>query len=218
MFSAGCATCKVRRIKCDESVPGCLNCSKQRLKCPGYSKRLQWKEKHQFSIHATSGEDGDRRLSEETKTHDLIEDSPGRDRQAEAESRAILLPAEHSAKVSQWSAPLHGASVIVRSCSSAVVSSAAVTKRPTGLRPFRSLTNHDKTAVLLVEHYFRKVCVISSCFDSIANPFRTEIPALMATSRLVRCCILSMSAAHLRSLNHPRWSSLDSLQYLTATV
>ncbi|KIW16892.1 hypothetical protein PV08_04082 [Exophiala spinifera] len=75
--------------------------------------------------------------------------------------------------------------------------------------------SNDKM-VLLLAHYFRKVCVINSCFDSPANPLRSEIPALMTSSPLVQSCILSMSAGHLR--NAFPHLSLDSLEYLTATV
>ncbi|KAL6242839.1 hypothetical protein RBB50_010485 [Rhinocladiella similis] len=70
--------------------------------------------------------------------------------------------------------------------------------------------------VLLLAHYFRKVCVINSCFDSPANPLRSVVPALMPSSPLIQLCILSMSAGHLRN-TFPHLS-LDSLEYLTATV
>ncbi|RMJ07283.1 hypothetical protein CDV36_013107 [Fusarium kuroshium] len=33
--SRGCATCRKRRVKCDESLPECLACVRMRLPCPG---------------------------------------------------------------------------------------------------------------------------------------------------------------------------------------
>ncbi|ETI21863.1 hypothetical protein G647_05932 [Cladophialophora carrionii CBS 160.54] len=69
---------------------------------------------------------------------------------------------------------------------------------------------------VLLAYYFHNVCAINSCFDSFVNPLRTEVAALITTSRLIEFCILSMSAAHL-SNSHPHWS-LEGLGYLTATV
>jgi Fungal Zn(2)-Cys(6) binuclear cluster domain len=34
--SRGCATCRKRRIKCDEGRPACNNCLKRKQECPGY--------------------------------------------------------------------------------------------------------------------------------------------------------------------------------------
>lgn len=84
--------------------------------------------------------------------------------------------------------------------------------------PFWStqLQGPNEKQILLFTHYFRTVCAIYSCFDSFANPFRTDIQALVTTSPLIQSCILSMSAAHLRN-THPNWS-LDGLRYLTATL
>ncbi|ETN43405.1 uncharacterized protein HMPREF1541_02564 [Cyphellophora europaea CBS 101466] len=33
----GCRTCKVRKLKCDETKPACLRCARARFKCEGYS-------------------------------------------------------------------------------------------------------------------------------------------------------------------------------------
>jgi hypothetical protein len=68
----------------------------------------------------------------------------------------------------------------------------------------------------LVSHYFTSVCVINSCYDSVINPFRTEIQTLMSSSRLIYYCVLSMSAAHLVR-NNRRWSP-RSLEYLTEAL
>jgi len=38
----GCVTCKLRRIKCDETQPACLNCSRSRRDCGGYSPPKTW--------------------------------------------------------------------------------------------------------------------------------------------------------------------------------
>ncbi|KFY18715.1 hypothetical protein V493_08396 [Pseudogymnoascus sp. VKM F-4281 (FW-2241)] len=33
----GCATCRIRRVKCDEGRPGCIRCSKAKRTCGGYN-------------------------------------------------------------------------------------------------------------------------------------------------------------------------------------
>ena len=54
--SAGCVTCKQRRVKCDEAKPGCRTCERLGLDCGGYCKplaRLKFKECNQKVLAAT---------------------------------------------------------------------------------------------------------------------------------------------------------------------
>ncbi|KAL2134683.1 hypothetical protein VTI74DRAFT_11087 [Chaetomium olivicolor] len=44
---SGCRTCKLRRLRCDETKPGCRNCAHKGYECPGYQQRLQWSTKHE---------------------------------------------------------------------------------------------------------------------------------------------------------------------------
>ncbi|KAL2121268.1 hypothetical protein VTJ04DRAFT_5295 [Mycothermus thermophilus] len=44
---SGCRTCKLRRLRCDETKPACRNCIQKELECPGYQQRLQWSTKHE---------------------------------------------------------------------------------------------------------------------------------------------------------------------------
>lgn len=39
----GCATCRRRKKKCDETKPACLNCQKNAVVCEGYPVREVWK-------------------------------------------------------------------------------------------------------------------------------------------------------------------------------
>ncbi|KAL9099532.1 MAG: hypothetical protein Q9163_004980 [Psora crenata] len=53
----GCQTCKLKRLKCDETKPSCLNCERRGVQCGGYHKVLQWRshEKATFDVtHAPS--------------------------------------------------------------------------------------------------------------------------------------------------------------------
>ncbi|KAF2011822.1 hypothetical protein BU24DRAFT_396414 [Aaosphaeria arxii CBS 175.79] len=49
----------------------------------------------------------------------------------------------------------------------------------------------------LVQHYFRHVCSLFSCFDSSINPFRNLVSAYWGSSETMNLSIQSMSAAHL---------------------
>ncbi|KAH0336024.1 hypothetical protein KCU81_g8752, partial [Aureobasidium melanogenum] len=51
----GCANCKQKRIKCDETRPQCKNCIDRRLKCPGFVRQLKWKPIPAFITASTCG-------------------------------------------------------------------------------------------------------------------------------------------------------------------
>ncbi|KAL1306842.1 hypothetical protein AAFC00_005498 [Neodothiora populina] len=51
---SGCQTCKVKRLKCDESKPACKNCVKRGLTCPGYKQLLRWSTKYE-AVQAADG-------------------------------------------------------------------------------------------------------------------------------------------------------------------
>ncbi|KAF5695622.1 Arginine metabolism regulation II [Fusarium denticulatum] len=61
------------------------------------------------------------------------------------------------------------------------------------------LTSYTPTpqTSLILDHYFTAVCHFNSSFDSVNNPFRSEVARMMADSPLLLGCVLSMSAAHL---------------------
>ncbi|RGP60206.1 fungal specific transcription factor domain family protein [Fusarium sporotrichioides] len=44
---SGCANCKQRHIKCDESIPACLACVKRNVECPGYRQPVKWSNKYE---------------------------------------------------------------------------------------------------------------------------------------------------------------------------
>ena len=43
LISAGCATCKSKRLKCDETKPTCNQCARRNKVCGGYTKEFKWK-------------------------------------------------------------------------------------------------------------------------------------------------------------------------------
>ncbi|KAJ5586674.1 uncharacterized protein N7459_002439 [Penicillium hispanicum] len=52
-MSAGCATCRSRKVKCDGSQPECARCIKLGVKCPGYQDTLRIVF-HQNTLHSNS--------------------------------------------------------------------------------------------------------------------------------------------------------------------
>ncbi|CAG7563454.1 unnamed protein product, partial [Fusarium equiseti] len=42
MPSAGCGNCRVRKVRCDQTVPKCNRCVKLGVQCQGYGLRLSW--------------------------------------------------------------------------------------------------------------------------------------------------------------------------------
>ncbi|KAH7126714.1 fungal-specific transcription factor domain-containing protein, partial [Dendryphion nanum] len=55
----------------------------------------------------------------------------------------------------------------------------------------------DDIESILVQHYFKDVCVLFSSFDSILNPYRTTIGRIFQDSASIYYAIQSMAAAHL---------------------
>ncbi|KAL4795617.1 fungal-specific transcription factor domain-containing protein [Aspergillus venezuelensis] len=45
----GCARCKARKVKCDETKPNCVKCSEKGFTCPGVSQKpkIRWSTKHE---------------------------------------------------------------------------------------------------------------------------------------------------------------------------
>ncbi|RSL70871.1 hypothetical protein CEP53_001757 [Fusarium sp. AF-6] len=69
---------------------------------------------------------------------------------------------------------------------------------------------------LLLDHYFSNVCQMNSAFDSLHNPFRSEVSRMIINSPLLFYCILSMSAAHLYQGDEPK--SRIALEFQTEAI
>ncbi|KAI1919224.1 hypothetical protein LOZ12_004221 [Ophidiomyces ophidiicola] len=53
----GCATCKLKRLKCDETKPICQQCQRRNVTCGGYKKDYKWRsfEESSFTNKAAKG-------------------------------------------------------------------------------------------------------------------------------------------------------------------
>lgn len=69
---------------------------------------------------------------------------------------------------------------------------------------------------LLLDHYFSNVCQMNSAFDSLHNPFRSEVSRMIVNSPLLFYCVLSMSAAHLYQGDEPK--SSIALEFQTEAI
>lgn len=63
--------------------------------------------------------------------------------------------------------------------------------------PSPNISSPDDVESLLIQHYFKDVCVVFSSFDSALNPFRTTISRVYQESPSIKYAIQSMAAAHL---------------------
>lgn len=71
----GCVTCKIRRVKCDETKPACLKCVKSGRKCDGYVPSKTWV----FEV----------RTRDDTSNSPSLISSPSADYSDPMESRAL---------------------------------------------------------------------------------------------------------------------------------
>lgn len=53
-FSRGCSTCRIRRVKCDESQPTCTRCAKSKRVCLGYDASIQLSPRDGFELPRSS--------------------------------------------------------------------------------------------------------------------------------------------------------------------
>lgn len=56
---SGCATCKAKRLKCDETKPTCQMCEKRNVECGGYKKDFKFKSFDETSFAEGSSSKGE---------------------------------------------------------------------------------------------------------------------------------------------------------------
>ena len=75
---SGCVTCKLKRLKCDETKPTCENCKRRKVSCGGYKKDFKWKP------------------CDENSFISYKPPSPSRSRRSESVQRSRSIPADVS--------------------------------------------------------------------------------------------------------------------------
>lgn len=81
-----------------------------------------------------------------------------------------------------------------------------------------SLYAPTEQSSVLLDHYFSLTCRITSCFDSLYNPFRSEVSRMIVDSPLVFNCVMSMSAAHLYQNDQSNGSGAIPLGFQTEAI
>ncbi|KAL4415367.1 hypothetical protein CABS03_02574 [Colletotrichum abscissum] len=165
------------RVKCDEQEPSCQRCIKIGTECPGYKRPVKWSTKYE----KTAVSDRNTANVCRGKTSRL----------AERDQRLPVLPENPTLL-----APTHLEDVPrpieTREFDTVLVS--GTLKSIGTIRPFQDCSGEVSA---LLHYYFSTVCHVLSSFDSLHNPFRSEVPRLFSQSPLLLYCVLSMSAAHL---------------------
>ncbi|SCV52146.1 uncharacterized protein FFFS_10172 [Fusarium fujikuroi] len=215
----GCSTCKRRKVKCDEQLPGCKRCAKIGVECPGYHKPVKWSvkyERHLVNSSPTAGnsfscfDSGAGNLSNlmqpksnpgsvETQNHNDNEvQAPGP--LTRGSSSSLSDAREHLEDTLEMQPP---STLNSEQLSTLCDDVQADEEFPCALNALHDdslcLTSYIPTlqTSLILDHYFTTVCHFNSSFDSANNPFRSEVSRMMADSPLLFGCVLSMSAAHL---------------------
>lgn len=87
---------------------------------------------------------------------------------------------------------------------------------PLALHAYFTPSDGDEHAERLMLYYFQAACRIMSCFDSPINPYRTDIPKALQSTRHIFHCMLTMAAAHLA--NYDRDMTVATLTYQTKAM
>ncbi|KAK3954477.1 fungal-specific transcription factor domain-containing protein [Pseudoneurospora amorphoporcata] len=214
---SGCRTCKIRRLRCDETKPGCRNCAQKGFECPGYQQRLQWSTKHEVALPAqpTEPENFEQLITAASASIVPSKEKPPssdvHDATPTAKAPVQTPPANHA------ETPPPSASFPTPSISYLpLYSPGTPAKDQDGLyTPMTTQHSHDKRTFrqpskalaltqpvvdirsFLIEHWFKSVCTSWSAYDSNSNPYRRLTSVLWNSSPPVFYALQSISAASL---------------------
>ncbi|KAK5661206.1 hypothetical protein OQA88_11097 [Cercophora sp. LCS_1] len=205
---SGCRTCKLRRLRCDETKPGCRNCAQKGFECPGYQQRLQWSTKHEKPWNAkTSGPENFTQLvtaassvisqtaaagesSGQTSSDHASSDGGG---SSSGRTTASPSPGPHSDASDGTDDPGALVPFIKRDGSPAAPNIQDVPD-VSDVPLFQPVVNIPS---FLIEHWFKSVCSSWSALDSQTNPYRQLTSELWSNSRPVFYALQAISAASL---------------------
>ncbi|KAH7630873.1 fungal-specific transcription factor domain-containing protein [Sordaria sp. MPI-SDFR-AT-0083] len=216
---SGCRTCKIRRLRCDETKPGCRNCAQKGFECPGYQQRLQWSTKHEVALPAKP-------LEPENFTQLVTAASasiaPSKEKPPLSDVQnhprpTTKAPAAQTPPVNHAETPPPSASFSTPSIfSSPLRLPGTPAEEQDGLyspittqcsQDNRTYSQSSQTLALtqpvvdirsfLIEHWFKSVCTSWSAYDSASNPYRRLTSVLWNSSPPVFYALQSISAASL---------------------
>ncbi|RSM17841.1 hypothetical protein CDV31_003267 [Fusarium ambrosium] len=242
---SGCATCKAKHTKCDETRPECLRCIRKGVKCGGYWKEFKWSFKHQpgdMDINIQTGPSptpsrrGSSVRTDKTPTTTLpmtiLDPAPGPSKQddlATEDGASILGDASwtsSSCTDSETDLFTQTNPIVDTNDMTAITPNVEMTSQalipPTGQflesTPLTVSLITD-TSSLLISNWFEQVCTAWSGFDSETNLNRKLALELCTTSHSVFSSLQSMSAGFLSTrLPNMRQSAMYFLQAATGSV
>ncbi|EEU42964.1 uncharacterized protein NECHADRAFT_46571 [Fusarium vanettenii 77-13-4] len=242
---SGCATCKAKHTKCDETRPECLRCIRKGVKCGGYWKEFKWSFKHQPGEMDINIQTGPSPTPSRRGSSVRTDKMP-----TTAVPMTILDPAPGPSKqddlaTEDASSILGDASWTSSSCTDSETdlftqtNSIVDTNDMTVMTPIVEMTSQAlippagqylegtpltvsliaDTSSLLISNWFEQVCTAWSGFDSETNLNRKLALELCTTSHSVFSSLQSMSAGFLSTrLPNMRQSAMYFLQAATGSV
>ena len=235
----------LQRLKCDEDSPSCQRCLRRGIQCPGYSRPVRWSAKHEKHLIPTlepinSNDAASKRFHLEAKklgkvvdagqnTMERAESLKGDDTETQVNSNAqepddsppVLISSSSVDTVGKNELPERGTEELLNSIGEEGIVDAASDTADSCFQGRITLSLHvpQEQSSVLLSHYFDIVCKFNSSFDSEHNPFRGQVPEMMAQSPLVFYCVLSMSAAHYHRKDNANASPLvfqtEAVSYLS---
>ncbi|KAK0641729.1 fungal-specific transcription factor domain-containing protein [Cercophora newfieldiana] len=182
---SGCRTCKLRRLRCDETKPSCRNCTQKNLECPGYQQRLQWSTKHERPWNATTS--GPENFTQLVTAASEVISSAGEPSTVGVISLPSPRPRSDKSRDS-------GGSLVP------FIKRDASPGDETNLYDVPDISVSQPVVNIpsfLIEHWFKSVCGSWSARDSHANPYRTLTHQLWSSSTPVFYALQAISAASL---------------------
>ncbi|KAK4226590.1 fungal-specific transcription factor domain-containing protein [Podospora fimiseda] len=199
---SGCRTCKVRRLRCDETKPACRNCALKGFDCPGYQQRLQWSTKHERLPPAATttavpenftklAQQASASISKSVKTNPPI---------AATVSPSLATPPPSSSSSSTLSPPPQTEEEPVEDVQRTPTARSTIVRRSSPAQEQPAMMMFQPVVdipTFLIEHWFKSVCSSWSAFDSPSNPYRRLTSTFWNNSKPVFYALQAISAASL---------------------
>ncbi|KAH6889637.1 fungal-specific transcription factor domain-containing protein [Thelonectria olida] len=201
---AGCRTCKMKRLKCDEAIPECRNCVARGVGCPGYRKDLKWSTKYETRRASITTGPLEFNALVSAASKSIGSDVHGPSSSQQTTKPCIVRRGSRSAQPSNVEVLINnGDPSILNTNDPCDADNNAIDRqrvnslplhedRDTSLSldPCQALTLPSTT---LVELWFKSVCGVWSAFDSPSNPFRRLCSYLWTSSEVVFYSLQSMA-------------------------
>lgn len=192
----GCATCKLRRKKCDERKPVCVGCERNSLCC-------SWSRNPDKGVGKTR-----RRLKAQVSSS--IEPKQNEEVQSTTHSPEEIVPSpdEISGNGHELGAQC---AALVSTTNIRVLSSCIMLRIPTC-----DATISDSSSRLLLQHFIRETANTLSSHTGTSNPFIMELLPIAMESAPVLHSVLALAGIHYSERVSPSLKALTWTHYSAA--